>query len=893
LRFNSRLSSLWQNLAHRDRVERDLDAELRAMFDLLVDEKIRAGMDPNSARRAATLEIGSLEGVKDRVRDARTGAVADALMQDVRWGARVLRRNPLFAVTAGLTLALCIAANTALFTIVNNVLLHPLEIPESNRVVLVYNSYPKAGIEHASAAVPDLFDRLRDVSALESQALFNTFNPTLDMNGIPERTHAMRVTPSFFRVVQVRPRGGRAFTDEEGDVAHRHVVILGQSLAHQLFDDGDGVGRDVRIDGELHTVVGVMASEFVFIDSGVKLWLPAAFTEQQKQMSQRHANNWTYVARLRAGATLEQAQAQIDALNAANLERFPMFTPPIGNTFRSIAVRLQDDLVRDVRKPLYLLWAGGACVLLIGCVNVASLVLARSQARVRELAMRAALGAGQWRMIRQLVTEHLVLTLLAAVAGLAIGAAGLRLFGTLNFEHLRPGSDIQVDRAVAAFTVAIALLAGIVIAAIPAFGARRMELAPAFREGRTGTSGIGARTLRRALVVAQVSVALVLLIGAGLLLVSFRRVVGVDPGFNPAGVLTASITLPTSRYPDGNAIRRFTGEVLLAIRSEPGVMAAGTTTAIPFGNDFSTRLIFAEGYRMRPGETPIGPYRNIITPGYFEAMRARLIRGRFFDDRDTSDGPRVAIVDATLANRFWPGADPVGRRMFLPTNPRNPAEMTDTTPRVTVVGVVSEVKLRGLVEGVGDVGAYYFPQAQVPERTLTIAARGSDDPSSMAAGLRQAIARVDRGIAVFDVQTMNDRANRSLESRRSSVALSIAFGVVAMALAALGIYAVLAFLVGQRTKEIGIRMAIGGSRLSVFRLIVREGLLLIAIGLALGAVGTAALTRALQSQLFGVGWTDPAVLTIAFSILGVVAVAACALPAFHATRINPIVALTE
>ena len=891
--FISRLSSLWRNLTHLDRVDRELDAELRATFDLLVDERVRAGADPREARRAARLDLGGVESVKEKVRDARAGALAETVLQDVRWGLRLLRRNPLYALAVFGTLALCFAANTALFTIIRNVVLRPLAIPEADRVVLVYNSYPQPGILHAGAAVPDYFDRLRAVASLDEQALFDRFNPTVNVHGVPERTHAMRVTPSFFRVIRVRPREGRTFTDEEGEVAHRQVVVLSNLIARQLFGDTAVLGRDVTIDGELHRVVGVMPPEFVFIDAGVELWVPAAFTEQQKQMSQRHANNWTFIGRLRSGATLQHAQAQIDALNAANFERFPMFTPLIGTSFHSVALPLQDDLVREVRKPLYLLWAGAAFVLLIGCVNVASLVFARSQARVKELAMRAALGAGRWRLIRQLVTEHLVLSVAAAVAGLVIGVAALRAFGTLDLEHLRPGMDIQVDRTVAAYTIAMAVVAGIVIAAVPALAARRMELAAAFREGRMGSGGSGARTLRRVLIVVQVAATLVLLIGAGLLLASFRRVVGVDPGFNPAGVLTASITLPTARYSDAAALRKVTDDLVRAVRAQPGVHAAGTTTAIPFGNDFSTRLIFAVGYQMRPGEAPIGPYRNVITPGYFEAIGVRLIRGRFFDDRDDSNVPRVAIVDATLARRFWPNADPVGRQMFLPTNPRNPAEMSPTSPQLTVVGVVGEVKLRGLVEGVGDVGAYYFPHAQAPERTLTIAARAGGDPSSLAPSIRKAIASVDRELAVFDVQTMKDRADRSLGSRRSAVTVASAFGAVAMMLSAFGIYGVLACLVAQRTREIGIRMAIGGSRRSVFGLIAREGALLVACGIAVGAIGTLAIARTLQSQLFGVAWTDPIVLALACAALVGAALAACALPAFHATRINPIVALTE
>jgi predicted permease len=888
-----RLSRLWRNLVHRERVDGELAAELGATFDLLVDELMRAGVDAETARRRAHLELGSVEALKEQVRDARTGAFADTLLQDVRWGLRLLRRNRVFATTAWATLALCIGANTALFTIVRNVVLRPLDVPAPDRVILVYNSYPKAGVPHARAAVPDYVDRLREVHAFDAQALFDTFNPTVDVRGVPERTHALRVTPSFFRVIGVSPQAGRPFTDEEGEVAHRFVVVLGNALARRLFADRDPLGQAVAIDGEPHVVVGVMATDFAFVDSGVQMWIPAAFTEPQKQVSARHANNWTYIGRLKAGATIEQVQAQLDALTAANKERFPMFTPLIGDTFRSIAVALHDDLISDVRGPLYLLWAGAVCVLLIGCMNVASLVFARAQVRVKELAMRAALGACQWRLIRQLATEHLVLSAGAAAGGLAIAAAGLRAFGTLSLEHLPPGTDVRIDPLVAAYTIAVAIAAGIVIAAIPAFGARRLDLTSAFRDARTAMSGGAARTLRRALVVVQVSVALVLLVGAGLLLASFRHVVGVDPGFNPASVLTASIVLPTARYPDANAVRRTTDDVVRAIRTEPGVVSAGTTTAIPFGNDFSTRLIFPEGYQPRPGEAPVGPYRNVVSPGYFETMGVRLIRGRFFDARDTADGQKVAIVDATLAKRFWPDTDAVGHRLFLPTNRRNPAEMAPDSPRLTVVGVVSEVKLRGLVEGVGDVGAYYFPQAQAPERTLTIAARTAGDPMSLAPGMRRAIAAVDRDLAVFDVQTMEARASRSLGSRRSSVALSSAFGRVALTLAALGIYAVLACLVAQRRKEIGIRLAIGGSRPSVFGLILREGVTLITIGIALGAIGTAALARTLQSQLFGIAWTEPFVVAgVAATLVGV-ALAACALPALHATRINPIDALSE
>ena len=491
------------------------------------------------------------------------------------------------------------------------------------------------------------------------------------------------------------------------------------------------------------------------------------------------------------------------------------------------------------------------------------------------------------------MTEHVLLTLASGAVGLSIGSVALHWMGTIDLEHLSPGADVRVDGVIVAYTAAIALVVGVLLGAIPVIAERRQELVAALRAGRTGTSGRGARTLRRALVVTQVSVASILLVASGLLFASFSRVLAVQPGFDPNGILTASVNLPETRYGNAAAIQRFSDETLRAVRSAPGVVSAGATSSIPLGTDFSTGVILAEGYQMSPGESPVGPYRNVVTPGYFETMRVRLVRGRFFDERDRADTPRVVVVDKTLANRFWPGADPIGRRMYLPTDPRNPLQITETTPRLTVVGVVDEVKLRGLVEGVGNIGAYYFPQAQAPERRLTLVVRTSLDPSSTAGVLRNMIAKVDSELAVFAVQTMTERASRSLVSRRSTMLLSIGFAAVALFLSAVGIYAVLAFLVVQRTREICIRIALGAPRFAVFGLILREGVLLIGSGFVIGAVGTAVVSRTLQSQLFGVSTTDPVVLSAAMMILALVALMACVLPAFRATRIAPIIALGE
>jgi len=821
----------------------------------------------------------------------------DWLIRDLRVAARVLARDRAFSLTAASTLAVCIGANAALFTVVHHVLLRPLPVPEPSRILLLSNLYPKAGATDSSnSGVPDYYDRLKAVTVLESQAMFQTRSVSIGREGLPVRLQIVDATPSYFRVMGVSPALGRVFTDDEGEVGNDKRVVLSDALWHSQFGADPGVvGRDLRLNGQPYTIVGVMPRTFQGLDPEVMLWRALAFTAEQRSDEQRHSNNYWNVGRLKPGATLAQAQAQVDALNAANLERFPKYKELLINAgFRTQVIGFQDHLVRFVKPTLYLLWGGALFVLLIGCVNVANLALVRARSRLKELATRLALGAGRWQVARQLIAESLALTLVAAGAGLLLAMAALRALAALDLQGLPFGSDIHLDAIAVGYSLAISLAIGIVLGLVPVAAVLHANLSIVLRDAGRGTSvGRGGRIVRRTLAVTQVAFTFVLVVGAGLLLASFRRVAAVDPGFVSDRVLTASVMLPRNRYDDDAKRRAFTDEALRRVRALPGVSAAGATDTIPFGGYNSDSVIIAEGYQMKPGESIISPSQVTVSPGYFEATGVRLAKGRFFQDSDAGGQRPVVIVDEKLARRFWPDQDPIGRRMFMPTDINNLVAVTDKTVFLDVVGVIKDVKLRDIAEGEKGVGAYYFPMSQNTSSFLTFAVKTSGAPETVTGGLRSTMAALDPELPLFDVRTLAQRTETALVARRSSAMLSLTFGLVALLLSAVGVYGVLAYLVNQRTREIGIRMALGSSPLGIFDLVLREGLLLVGLGFALGGIGTALLKRSLESQLFDVRVTDPLVLTTAAAVLGTVALVACALPARRAAAIDPAIALSE
>lgn len=887
-RFLSHLKALFR----RGRMEDELSDELQFHLQNEIQKNIAAGMNPKQARYAALRALGGVK--QEEWRNSRALRLIDEFWQDLRYGLRLSRLNWRYAAMVVLTLAVCVGANTAVFTVVHSVLLQPLPVPGADDIVLMSNQYPKAGSTDSEwSAGADYYDRMREVTALEDVAMFNFNSQTMESNGIAEQLTGMVVTPSLFRLLRVTPTLGRPFTDDEGEIGVEQKVILSHALWYRLYAGDPGVfGRELRLGGRPFTIVGVMPRDFLFINPEVSLWIPLALTPEQK--AGRHANNWYNIGRLKPGATVEQAQAQVDALNAANLERFPQLREFLINAgFHTKVSPLKDLLVKGVRSTLYMLWAGAAFVLLIGVLNIAGIAVARTNVRMKELGTRFALGAGLARVARQLMVESILIALAGGLAGFGLGAILVRALTVVGFDRFPRAQEVRIDGPVLVFALSVSILAGALIALLSVAYVSRLNLTDVLHDsGRTSSSGVRSRIVRKSLVVAQVGFAFVLLTGAGLLLASFRELLRVDPGFATGGILTASTTISPSKYSGPPELRSLMNRSLDAIRRISGVASAGATTGIPFAGDYDENVIFAEGYIAKPGESMIAPLALLVTPGYFETMRVPLVRGRYFTERDNETSPRVVIIDERLASKFWPNQDPIGKRMRLPSGP-DLMKTDERTQWITVVGVVRSVRLQNLAGTGNSSGAYYFSCAQTPPRNYTFAIRTHQATAGVAQAMRTAIANVDPTLALFDIRTMSERTELSVSSRKAAMSLAVAFGGVALFLSAVGIYGVLSYLLAQRRREIGIRIALGSSQAGIFRLFLREGIVLVSSGLVLGFAGAAAMRRAVENQIYGVHPLDPIVLLAVGTLLGTVALSACLWPARQAAKIDPVIALNE
>ena len=826
-------------------------------------------------------------------RGARRMPVAlDHPLRDARFAFRFFLRNRSFATTAVVLLGLVLGANVAIFSVVRSVLLRPLPFPEPDRLVRLYNNYPQAGIERDGAGAPDYFERRRETDVFTDVAVYRPIARSLAQDSQPRRVQGLEVTPSFFRLLGSEPALGRAFYNDEGLRGRHTRAILSRRLARQLFGDAaKSLGRPLFLDGVAHEVVGVMPPKAVFPHPENDVWVPLAFTDRQRRA--QHDNQWEMIARLAPGVTLAAAQERIDALNARQRLDHPSLALLLDSTgFHTQVVELHADLVRDVRQPLELLWGGAVFVLLIGCVSVANLVLVRASHRLKELATRSALGAGRSRVALQLVTESGLLALAGTLVGLALGWIGVRALGLLSLDQIPLSSEVQVDSAVVFAALAGGFAVGMIVGILPLVLLARASTSAVLQERGWGcAAGRSGRLLRRVLVTVQVATAFALLSGAGLLLASFRAVLAVDPGFATDGVLTVSVELPAGRYPDADAQRRYSRRALASIATLPGLEAATLTDTVPLGGAYRDKVILARDRTPRPGEPLLSPNLIVVAPGFFDVLGIPLIEGRDFDRRDRDGAPLTVIIDETLARRFWPGRSALGRQMFFSSNPEDLLAPDERTRWFTVVGVVGDIRLRSLEELHERVGTYYFPYEQSPRPGLHFTLAAADDPAALIEGARSRLAEIDPELPVFGARSLEERRAAALAGRRTAMFLALLFAGVALFLAAVGLYGILAYLVSQRTREIAVRLALGGSRRQVFRLVIDEGLLVLAVGVAAGLGLVAILRQTLARHLYGVGPLQPAVLSLAAAVLVLAALAACCIPAWRATRIPPAVAL--
>jgi len=816
------------------------------------------------------------------------------MLGNLQQRARSAFRDKSFASAVVVTVSVCIAVNVTIFAIVHSVLLRPLPFPHADRIVLMANRYPRAGVGNLDTSSPgDYYDRRERMSVFREQAMFSFDDHTITSHGVAERVHGVLATPSLFRLLEAHPLVGRLFLESEGETGDDQKVILSYGMWQQEYGGkSDILGRALLLSGRPFTIVGIMPPRFVFIDPEARFWIPLAFTPQERTI--HHSNNWYNIGLLKPGASIQQAQAQVDALNMENLQRFPQWREALLNAgFHTAVEPLQKMVVRDVEGALYLLWGGSGLVLLIGALNVLNLSFARTTLRTRELATRFALGANRRNLAGQLIMESLFLVGLSGISGVMLGVAFLKSLQSLGLQDFPRAYEVHVDLRVVLVAILLTLIVAVGSAIVPfvTYTGRALTIAQRETE-RTGTSGKSIRRLRQGFVVTQIGFAFALLMCATLLLVSFRRLVEVNPGFRTARIVTASVSALASRYASGTQLQSLMYRSLEEIRATPGVLSSGATTTIPFGGDYNDSVMLAEGYVMKPGESLVSPLRISVTPGYLETMQIRLVRGRYFLDSDKESSPPVVIVDERLAQKFWPNKDPIDRRMYEPSL-ANAAKTDEHTVWYRVVGVVHSVRMEDL-SGKGNVeGAYYFPYAQHPSNSFTFAIRTPGDGVAVISTIRAKLATLDPYLALFDVRTMTQRRELSLSSRRTSMSIALAFAILAMLLSAIGVYGVLAYLVAQRRREIGIRIAVGSTRERIVGLILKEAFILVVLGLFLGFCTALALRHALADQIYGIGVLNPELILVVGALLGAVAFTASLIPACRAMRIDPMIVLND
>lgn len=906
LRRNGRDHPFWYVRRMPNELQAEIDEELRVHLEMRTDELVARGMSRDAARAEALRQFGDLEYTRrycrnqDQRKESRMHwrLFLDELRQDVRHALRKLARSPGFTVVAILVLGLGIGANTAIFSIVNAVLIRPLSFSDPDRLVMLFESFEGSSFSRIPVSPPDLLDFQRDQQSFEGLGTFKNKEYEIGGAGDPGRVAGARVSANLFPLLGISPSIGRNFIPDE-DAPGTDVVIIGHRLWQGRFGGReDTVGRTLLIDRRPHTIVGVMPLGFQFPLPGPQfnarpadLFVPMAFTPFERQARGMMYMN-SVICRLKPGVTLEQARAELPLLIERTLTGYPPVLRSGGFKLKALLVPLREVVSGDLRAPLVVLLGAVALVLLVACANVAGLFLSRAAAREHEMSLRVALGASQRRLRQMLLTESVLVALASGAVGLSLAWWGTS-FLPLVLPDSIPLPDVAPDGRVLAFTLSAAILTALLSGLAPILSTRVADLQSRLRQGSNSLTGGGRRPLiQNGLVVATVTLSVVLLVTAGLLIRSFARLTATDPGFRPDGVLTMSLMLPGEGYPAGEQVRTFYENLVERVSRLPGVRAVGAATDLPF--------VVGERRVFTPDNSPVEEpdaarlvAQTWVLGDYLQTMGIRLMQGRFFTAEDRAGSDRVTIVSESLARRFWPGADPIGKRIKWGVRESD-------APWLTVVGVVGDVRESSL--DVEPMIHTYTPYLQESSnvlgetvvglwRSLRIAARTAGEPERLVASIRNAIEHLDPALAVADIQTMEQHVSRSVAPERASATVLALFAAGALLMAAVGLYGLLAYGVAQRTREIGVRIALGAERAQVVGMVIGRGMRLVAAGVALGLTVAFFATTVLESLLYETPARDGLTFAAAPLVLALAAVAACALPALRAARIDPVQAL--
>jgi len=869
-------------IVSRGRTERELDDELRFHLEMETEKNVRSGMSADEARRRALRDFGGVEPTKEAHRDVR-GRFLDELGADTRYGLRTLRRAPVLATAAILTLALGIGANTTIFSAVNAVILQPLPFGQPGRLVMLWEENPEKGWHREVCAPANVLDWKEQVRAFQDVTMYMDGGGAATLTGdrAPRVVKSASVAGNFFDVLGIRAQLGRLLLPDEtwsADGNARTVVLADRFWRDQFGADPHIIGRSIRINGRPLEVVGVAPSGFSFPMDGVDVWLPQAWNPEVRGATFfRRAHFERAIARLAPGATLQSAAVQLEAVSARLKQQYPETNKYMGAGLTP----LHQFLVGDTRLPLLVLLAAVALLLLIACANVGNLLLVRAVGRERETALRLTLGAGRVRLAKQALTESLVLSSLGGVAGVALGVVGIRVLEHLQPQGMLRVSHFEIDGMVLGFVLAIVLGSGLLFGTAPALWTGRRSPADSLREGGRGGESRRMRRWTEWLVVGEVALAVVLTLGAGLLVRSFRQLTQVDPGFDPHGVLAAQIVLSGPKYESARLAVGFFDQLVERVKTQPGVSDAAATLPAPLaGTGYTSDFVIAG----RPaGEYYTEITHRRVTPGYFRVMRVPLRRGRDFTAGDRSDAPNVVIINDQVARKYFKGQDPIGQRITFDKAPN------DSSTWATIVGVVGGERQKAIsAEPLPEV---YEPLGQDPTNAMWIVARATGDPTMVVPSLRRILTELDPALPITEMKPMETIRYTSLARERFLMTMLSVFAVVGLTLAVIGVYGVLAQVARRRTREMGIRIALGSPVGEVRWLVVRHGLTLVAAGLAIGLAVSFLATRGLSSLLYHVAPADPVTFVAVPLLLALTGVAAAWVPAIQASRADPAVAL--